>query len=130
MAQTISPSQLTAEIMEVLNDFKGQTMESVKKAANDGAKEALNALHNAHPSGAEKYGSWDAYNKDWAILSKTPKPTSVEVVVYNRKHYRLTHLLEKGHALRDGGRSRAFEHIAPAEAEAEKVFMEKVRQGI
>lgn len=127
---TIQAAQLTETIMETLNDFKGATLDGVRNAANIAANEALHELHNAHPAGSEKYGSWDAYNRDWAVKDTTKKPTSVTVTVYNRKHYRLTHLLEKGHALRQGGRTKAFEHIAPAEAQAEKTFMEKVRQSI
>lgn len=126
---TIQASQLTKEIMDSLNDFKNATLESVRNAANDAAKDVLVELHNAHPS-PEKYGSWDAYNKDWAILSQKTKPTSVNVTVYNRKHYRLTHLLEKGHAIWNGGRAAAFPHIAPAAEKAENVFMDKVKRGI
>lgn len=127
---TIQASQLTKEIMDSLNDYKNSTVESVKNAAKDAAKEALNELHNAHPAGSEKYGSWDAYNRDWAMRENKENGYTVSVVVHNRKHYRLTHLLEKGHALRQGGRTKAFPHIAPAEEQAEKTFMEKVKKGI
>ena len=126
----IQASQLTKTIMETLDDFKGATLENVRDAANSAAIDAMHELQTAHPSGSGKYGSWDDYNRDWAVKDTTKKATSVSVTVYNKKHYRLTHLLEKGHALRQGGRTRAFEHIAPAEQNAEKTFMEKVRKGI
>lgn len=127
---TIQANELTDTIMKALDDFKGQTLETVKNAANFAAKEALSELHNAHPSGSEKYGSWDKYNNDWAIKDTSTKATSVTVTVYNRKHYRLTHLLEKGHALRQGGRTKAFPHIAPAEETAERTFMNRIKSGI
>ena len=44
--------------------------------------------------------------------------------IENKTEYRLTHLLEFGHAIRRGGRkigdARAFEHIAPVAKKAEE----------
>ena len=39
-------------------------------------------------------------------------------------NYRLTHLLEHGHALRNGGRARAFPHIIFSEQLAERRMLE------
>ena len=39
----------------------------------------------------------------------------LEVTVYSPSRYMLAHLLEKGHAVRGGGRAPAKPHIAPAE---------------
>lgn len=47
-------------------------------------------------------------------------------IVHNKEHYRLTHLLEKGHAKRSGGRTRAIPHIAPAEEAAKEKFIQDV----
>lgn len=49
--------------------------------------------------------------------------------VANGEH-RLTHLLEKGHALRNGGRSRAFPHIKFGEELAKKRMEELAKEAI
>ena len=49
---------------------------------------------------------------------------------YNDKHYQLTHLLEKGHALVNGGRARAFPHIGPVAERAEENLIDNILQFI
>ena len=65
------------------------------------------------------------YKKGWAVKKQKETANSLELVVHNKKRYQLTHLLEKGHAKRGGGRVRAFPHIAPAEqADNNEVLVE------
>lgn len=55
------------------------------------------------------------YQKSWAVKKQKESSNALEVVVHSRDRYQLTHLLEKGHTKRGGGRVRAIPHIAPAE---------------
>ena len=106
----VKVDDLSNVILEYLENFKDVTEEAAEKGLSETATTALQQLHNAHPSGSGEYGSWDEYNKSWKVLKlKRDK----KAVIHNEKHYRLTHLLEKGHATVDGGRTRAFQHIAP-----------------
>lgn len=131
MNQRVTPDELTNAIMDVLEDFKNATDEVCEEAVSAAAKEAVNELRNVHVDGAEKYGSWDNYRKSWKSRKKTKdKWYHAQATVYNEKYYRLTHLLEKGHALPQGGRSKAYPHIAPIADKAEETLFRKVRDGI
>ena len=58
-----------------------------------------------------------AYAKSWAIKSVKETSDSLEVVVHSKKRYRLTHLLEHGHAKRGGGNGSAGEDAQVTEIE-------------
>ena len=51
-----------------------------------------------------------------------------KVIVYNKNEPHLTHLLERGHAKRNGGRVAAKVHIEPAAAKAADNFEKTVRE--
>lgn len=126
---------LAAEIEKTLKDYANATNEIVEKAVTATSKEIVNELKNANPSGSGQYGSWNDYNKSWKVKqTKTDKKYHKKATVHNEKHYQLTHLLEKGHALVAGGRkvgsTKAFEHIRPVADKAENTLLEKIKRGI
>ena len=55
---------------------------------------------------------------------------SLELTVYSPKKYQLAHLLEKGHAKRGGGRTKAMPHIAPAEENAVKELENDIKKAL
>lgn len=99
-------NDLAAEINRQLSLYANQTNETIEviaeKVAKDGV-ELLKANSPRSPGGGN-------YAKSWAF-----KKVGKKFVVHNKKHYRLTHLLEKGHAKVNGGRVEARVHIAPVE---------------
>ena len=121
MGKKITVDDLTKEIMKTLKEFEDMTDEAVEKGISKTAKDAVRDLHNAHPSGSGKYGSWDkAYNKGWTVMqTKRDKKYHKKATIHNATNYQLTHLLEKGHAKQNGGRTRAFPHIAPVAEKCE-----------
>lgn len=116
-----------SEILDEYGDHVGKaTREVVKKVAKI-AKQEVQAGANV------KAGK---YKKGWTVKENIDSRLRSEAIVHNRTRYQLAHLLEKGHALKRGGRSygsvRAFPHIAPAEEHAIKNMeeaLEKIAQG-
>jgi len=128
---TIKPEQLASEITKVLSDFQTATEEDTSEAVIVTANQAVDELRAAKPSGSGQYGSWDAYNNSWKRrpLSKTKRDV-FSSLIHNEKHYQLAHLLENGHAKANGGRTRAFPHIAPVAEKAEEQLMREIKNRI
>ena len=116
---------------EILETFRNATDGIVDKAIKDTSEEALRELKSANPSGSGRYGSWKAYNSSWTIKKNSVDQRNHRgATIHNAKYYQLTHLLEKGHALPQGGRSRSFPHIAPVDQKAEEELFRRIREGI
>ena len=128
----VSVDELSNVILEYLENFKDVTDEACKRGVLTTADEAVKELRSAHPAGSGRYGSWDEYDSGWKKRSSSMKTNQkgVMAVVYNEKHYRLTHLLEKGHALIGGGRTQAFPHIAPVEQKCEDNLVKNIKKNI
>lgn len=103
----------------IIREYGDTITETTAKVIEEAGKVALDKVTELSP---RKTGD---YAKNW-VLTTNPKDADVKITgkgagfarVYNRR-YHLTHLLEKGHAMRQGGRARAIPHIAPAQAYTE-----------
>lgn len=106
------PKEMT-EILKMYTKDMEQGLEKEKqKAARAGAKE----LRETSPVGRR-----GRYAKGW---TSTKRGTAY--IIRNKTDYQLTHLLEKGHALWQGGRSPAIPHIKPVEEEVIKKYTDGV----
>ena len=122
---TIRVDQLTEELSSILADYAADVTAAVNDAAKETAKETAEKLKQASPKRTGKYA------KDWKYKRTTVPGVNGPVwVVYNDKHYRLTHLLEKGHAKRGGGRTPAIKHIEPVSDQAAEIFEQKALEAI
>ena len=132
MSKKVTVDELASAIMKELEEFQNVTDEAVEKGVSETAKDAVKELQNAHPSGSGRYGSWDKkYNKGWKVMqTKTDKRYHKKATIHNATDYQLTHLLEKGHALRNGGRTRAFPHIAPVAEKCENELVKNIKKWI
>lgn len=99
-------TNLTVEIMDALDEWNADFQKMVDGVMKKTAKEAVEQLSQ---NSSKRTGDYAA---GWKM--KTNKK-SMSYVVYNKDHYRLTHLLENGHVNRDGSRTPAQKHIKPVE---------------
>ncbi len=109
MGRRISIDALEDTVMEYLNDYADVSAEGMKKAV----RKAGNTVKKEISANAPK--DTGAYSKSWAVKNTKETANALEVTVYSRNKYQLAHLLEHGHAKRNGGRTAGKSHIAPAE---------------
>lgn len=109
MGRRISIDALADTVMEYLNDYADVSAEGMKKAV----RKAGNTVKKEIGANAPK--DTGAYAKSWAVKNTKETANALEVTVYSRNKYQLAHLLEHGHAKRNGGRVAGKSHIAPAE---------------
>ena len=124
MAKKITVDRLSDEIMDALEEYKEMTDEVVQTAVDTVSKETKKLVQAGSPV------QTGGYQKGWAVKKTSAKAGQVSITVYNRKKPGLTHLLEKGHAKRGGGRVAGQPHIAPAEEYAVGELENKIKRGL
>jgi len=125
MVEVIQIDDLVDEIEDALVGYVEHVTQGITTAGYEAAKECRKSLKQTSPKQSGDYG------KSWVISKKKGRPGEpTKYIVHNKKHYRLTHLLEKGHAKRGGGRTKAIPHIAPAEEAAVEKFERDVEAAI
>ena len=120
----ISVDKLLSTIDVTLEDYAKGIDKALATASDEAGASAENELHHTSPA---RTGN---YRKSWTYSEKQirkGKSYRTEMVVYNAKYYRLTHLLEKSHRIANKygsyGMSKAQPHIAPAQKNAEREFV-------
>ena len=111
-------------IMEGLEEYAQLAADDMQKSSEEGRDTGK----EGHPGKCPC--ETGAYAKSWAAKTTKETANAMEIVVYSRNRYQLAHLLEFGHALRKGGRTRAFPHIAPAEERAAQTLEREVEKAL
>lgn len=128
MVVKIRPEQLDEEIREQLEEYSAK----VTKEINQNLKEVADKTVETLKKGGSYKERTGKYTPDWSVTARKTASIvqSEHYSIHNRKHYQMTHLLEKGHVTRNGRRTRAFEHILPAEQAAEELAVEAVEKAV
>lgn len=112
---------LADAVAKELASYSQERTDDLKKAIKKVAKEAVQELKSTSPKDSGEYAS------TWKQKVVYEDRSDIRVRVYNEDNYRLTHLLENGHAKVNGGRVAAQPHIAPAEDNAAKKLDNQVK---
>ena len=124
MSESISADKLAREIMRQMEEYTEEVRETTQDVAMNVSEKAVKKLRENSP----KSKNGGTYAKNW-----TRTTDKYEITVYNKSPtYRLTHLLEKGHQLKRGGRKigevRAYPHIEEVEQECIKEYVEELER--
>jgi hypothetical protein len=120
----IRAENLAGEIYRQLREYTDEVKETIYDIAMDVSARAVERLQSESPKRTGKY------RKKW---TRTTDRNGI-IIHQSGKTYRLTHLLEKGHALRRGGRktgeSPAYPHIEKVERECVTEFLTEIERGL
>lgn len=103
-----------------LEDYANEVTEAAKDSVKEVAKETVAEVKKRSPV---HFGN---YKKSWGQTTVFESASSIRIILHNKKHYRLTHLLENGHALKGGGETKAYPHIKPAEQFAARELQREI----
>ena len=123
---TIEPDMFSASINELFGEIKTAAGDSIENAARAGSKDGSKAWRKNIPSSGIK--GEGRYLKSIRSTVKG-KGEDAQGICYSTMPG-LPHLLEKGHAIMGGGRSRAFPHVAPAAETAFKSAIEALERSM
>ena len=121
---SIKIDRLADEVMKGLNEYAEVTTDNVKKAVRRAASTVRREIQTNAP---KKSG---VYAKSWTAKKVRESSHTLEMVVHSKNKYQLAHLLEFGHCLRQGGRTKAIPHIAPAEELGIKQLEDEIERSI
>ncbi|HCU2976139.1 HK97 gp10 family phage protein [Clostridioides difficile] len=120
----VTVDNLAEEIMKGLTEYKNLATADMKTAVRKAGRSVKKDIQANAP---KKTG---AYSKSWTVKTTKETSESLELTVHSPKKYQLAHLLEKGHAKRGGGRTKAIPHIAPAEEKAAKDLEADIKRAL
>jgi hypothetical protein len=122
---------LADEVMDALNEFADIEVQTMQDVFLQVGKETAEELKRTSPRMDSSRGG--AYAKDWKYKRTTTNRKGAsryaDVVIYNAKHYQLTHLLENGHIkVLWGKRTNDTVEPIPHIHQAEKNAIDKVER--
>ena len=123
MGRKVPVDRLTDEVEKILNDYGGNVQQNLGDIVKAMSKKGASTLRS---QSRQAVGGTGAYAKGWTSTAQTGR-VSAQGTIYNADLPGLPHLLEHGHANRNGGRTPGRAHIKPVEDALIKEFEQKVK---
>ena len=124
METRVPIGQMASAIMEGLQEYADLATDDLKASVKKAGKTVKDEIKQTAPKNTGKYA------KSWTVKTVKETSNSLEVVVHSKNRYQIAHLLEHGHAKRNGGRVAARPHIAPAEKKAIETLEREVEKAL
>ncbi len=122
MSDRVSIDELAEAVMDGLREYADLATADMKAAVKRAGKAVKSDIQANAPRDTGDYA------KSWTVKATQETPHSLVLTVYSRNRYRLTHLLEHGHAKRNGGRVQGKAHIAPAEEKGSRQLLDEIER--
>lgn len=127
MAKKTPIDKLAQSINKVLKEYEDSVVKDTGELTKKFAQKGAQAVRNEAQS--HGWGEHTGYDKGWTSRFETGRLSS-QGIIYNQKVPGLAHLLENGHAKRNGGRVAGVAHIAPVEEKIAEEFYKAVKESL
>lgn len=126
--RTVKPINLDKVMKEIFAEYGDEVFKVLGTAVDQVSEEAVRKLQ-----AGGSFGGTGAYRRDWTSTVEPVGRLKTKRIIHNADHYRLAHLLEKGHVSRNGtgrtfGSVKAYPHIKPVETWAQQELPRKVEE--
>ena len=119
-----SIDDMASEVMKGLTEYSELADAEMKKAVRKTATAVKNEISANAPKKSGRY------RKSWTAKKTKENSHTLEMTVHSKDRYQIAHLLEHGHAKRNGGRVAAIPHIAPAEEHGEEMLESLIEEAL
>lgn len=133
--KTVKPNNFAQEVSKLFKSYTKEVVDAINEETKNIGERTAEELRKIKQPPASESGTanpsirriWKRYAKNW-VCEFEENTNYSKSVVRVKKYYPLTHLLEYGHATRDGKRTRAFKHVEPVNTKMTKEFEENIKK--
>lgn len=119
---------VTDQISEIFDEYDREMTRKVNNSVDKVGKETVSKLKDTSP----KRPGHGEYARGWRLKRERGRNGINDVIIHNATNYQLTHLLEKGHVIRNKkgtyGRTSPIPHIKPAEEYFNSEVIEEIKR--